>query len=281
MPRSGIPFRSVKDCRVGRKRPPRNDKFCRFFWKTGQFLERKGFNNGRISLRSPAVPRSGMPSRSVKDCRVGRKRPPRNDKSGRFCWKTKRFQNETFDKNDAGQHRTERPHKTKSIRFSNKGVPISLRNSTAQKNARIKQKRLFPKQKRFKFVSLRGAQRRGNLKAEGMASRGEAREHETTKSPNFESSRRDTTSALPRKRHFTRAQARISHAKHLSHDHRSYFTAKPYSLARRATFTAQPFRRARPLSPSVSLKSARFPSFCSKSTKIRPEIYSKKPPLPS
>ena len=34
---------------------------------------------GRISLRSLAVPHSGMPSRSVKDCRVGRTRPPRND----------------------------------------------------------------------------------------------------------------------------------------------------------------------------------------------------------
>ena len=83
---------------------------------------------------------------------------------------------------------------------------------------------------------------RGNLKAEGMASRGEAREHETTKSPNFGSSRSDTTSALLRKRHFTRAQARISRAQYLSHDHRSYFTAKPYSLARRTTFTAQPCR---------------------------------------
>ena len=33
--------------------------------KTGQFSERKGFNNVRISPRSLAVPRSGMPSRSV------------------------------------------------------------------------------------------------------------------------------------------------------------------------------------------------------------------------
>ena len=35
------------------------------------------------------------------------------------------------------------------------------------------------------FVSLRGAQRCGNLKVIDMASRGEAREHETTKSRNF------------------------------------------------------------------------------------------------
>ena len=44
---------------------------------------------------------------------------------------------------------------------------------------------LFSKEKRFNFMSLRGAQRRGNLKAKGMASRNEAREHETTRSRNF------------------------------------------------------------------------------------------------
>ena len=33
------------------------------------------------------------------------------------------------------------------------------------------------------FVSLRGAQRRGNLKVEGVASRGEAREHEARGNP--------------------------------------------------------------------------------------------------
>ena len=89
------------------------------------------------------------------------------------------------------------------------------------------------------FVSLRGAQRRGNLKAKDMASRGEAREQKTTKYLNFESSRSDTTTVLLRKRDFTRASASISRAQHLSHDQRSYFTAKPYLLARRATFTAQ------------------------------------------
>ena len=36
-------------------------------------------------------------------------------------------------------------------------------------------------------MSLRGAQRRGNLKVESAASRGEARERKTTKSPNFQS----------------------------------------------------------------------------------------------
>ena len=72
-----------------------------------------------------------------------------------------------------------------------------------------------------------------------MASRSEARERKTTESPNFKSSRSDTTAALLRKRHFTRAQARISHAQHISHDQRSYFTAQPYSLARRPNFTVQ------------------------------------------
>ena len=113
----------------------------------------------------------------------------------------------------AKQHRVERPHKAKTS---------------------------VPQIKRSIFVSLRGAQRRGNLKVIDVASRGEAREHETTKSPNSDPSRSNTTSALLRKRYFTRAQARVSRAQYLSHDQRSYFTAKPYSLARRATFTAQP-----------------------------------------
>ena len=43
----------------------------------------------------------------------------------------------------------------------------------------------------------------------------------------FDPSRRDSTTALLRKRHFTRTQVRISHAQHLS-------------LAQRANFTAQP-----------------------------------------
>ena len=81
---------------------------------------------------------------------------------------------------------------------------------------------------------------RGNLKAEGMASRGEAPERKTTESPNFGSSRSDTTAALLRKRHFTRAHARISRAQHLSLAQRANFTAKLYSLARSTTFTAQP-----------------------------------------
>ena len=105
---------------------------------------------GRISPRCPAASRSRMPSRSVKDCRVGRKKWALlaiTDLIG-VAGKRNSFQNETLEKRC--------------------GAP-------PRKNDRIKQKRPFPKQKRFKFVSLRGAQRRGNLKAEGMASRSEAR----------------------------------------------------------------------------------------------------------
>ena len=39
----------------------------------------------------PAIFRYGMTKRIVKDCRVGRTRPPRNDKSDRFCGEMKRF----------------------------------------------------------------------------------------------------------------------------------------------------------------------------------------------
>ena len=39
----------------------------------------------------PAIFRYGMTNRIVKDCRVGRTRPPRNDKLDGFCGKTKQF----------------------------------------------------------------------------------------------------------------------------------------------------------------------------------------------
>ncbi len=39
----------------------------------------------------PAIFRYGMTNRIVKDCRVGRTRPPRNDKIDGFCGKTERF----------------------------------------------------------------------------------------------------------------------------------------------------------------------------------------------
>ena len=101
-----------------------------------------------------------------------------------------------------------------------------------------KNRRFYCKTYHF-CVIARPQSGRGNLKAEGMASRGEAQERKTTESPNFGSSRSDTTAALLRKRHFTRANACISRAQHLSHDQRSYFTAQPYSLARRPNFAAQ------------------------------------------
>ena len=158
-------------------------------------------------------------------------------------------------------------------------------------------------------MSLRGAQRRGNLKAEGMASRGEARcpcetdfKHfgnkngrfycktyhfcviarpqrgrgnlkvidmdsrsearertTTTKSRNSESSRSDTTAALLRKRHFTRANACISRARYLSHDQRSYFTAKPCRASFRdaVSFRQRLPRRAQKMRPPRNDKSDR------------------------
>ncbi len=102
-----------------------------------------------------------------------------------------------------------------------------MRSTTARKG-RIKRKTPVPKTKTFQICVIARPQRgRGNLKAEGMASRAEARERKTTESPNFGSSRSDTTAARLRKRHFTRANACISRAQHLSYDQRSYFTAQP------------------------------------------------------
>ena len=107
---------------------------------------------------------------------------------------------------------------TESVGFSEKRDSFQIEmfekrcRATPRKKAAYNKKRPFSKQNRPNFVSLRGAQRRGNLKAKGMASRSEARERNTTESPNFKSSRSDTTAALLRKRYLTRAQARISHA---------------------------------------------------------------------
>ena len=50
-----------------------------------------------VSFRATIV-RYGMTNRSVKDCRVGRTRPPRNDKTDRFCGKTEQFPERTFEK---------------------------------------------------------------------------------------------------------------------------------------------------------------------------------------
>ena len=60
--RSGMPFRPVKDCRVGRKklRPPRNDKNGRFFVKTYHFCNK---NIEFVAERHRNVPRWGTASR--------------------------------------------------------------------------------------------------------------------------------------------------------------------------------------------------------------------------
>ena len=47
--------------------------------------------NERYAASSrPAIFRYGTTKRIVKDCRVGRTRPPRNDKTGRFCIRRKK-----------------------------------------------------------------------------------------------------------------------------------------------------------------------------------------------
>ena len=48
------------------------------------------FIYGSVSFRA-TIFRYGMTNRSVKDCCVGRTRPPRNDKFGRFCGKTEQI----------------------------------------------------------------------------------------------------------------------------------------------------------------------------------------------
>ena len=97
-----------------------------------------------------------MPFRSVKDCRVGHgKCPPRNDTTDRFCWKTER------------------------------SISSTMRSDTAQKMTAQNEKRPFSKLKRSNSVSLRGAQRRGNLKVVGTASRDEARARRTITPKNF------------------------------------------------------------------------------------------------
>ena len=62
----------------------------------------------------------------------------------------------------------------------------------------------FPQKTSQICVIARPQSGRGNLKAEGMASRGEARERKTKEIPNFESSRSDTATVFLRKRRFTR-----------------------------------------------------------------------------
>ena len=48
-------------------------------------------NMGIAASFRPAIFRYGMTNRIVKDCRVGRTRPPRNDKLDGICGKSERF----------------------------------------------------------------------------------------------------------------------------------------------------------------------------------------------
>ena len=87
--------------------------------------------------------------------------------SGQTVSERNGFQNETVLrtkrlKNGAEQHRAERPHKTKSSVFQTKAFQSRCK-TTPRKKAEKNNKRLFSKLKRPVFVSLRGAQRRGNL----------------------------------------------------------------------------------------------------------------------
>ena len=66
-------------------------------------------------------------------------------------------------------------------RLKNGAEPHRAKNN--RKNNRKNRKRPFSNKNVPIFVSLRGAQRRGNLKVKGMASRGEAREHEAKGNP--------------------------------------------------------------------------------------------------
>ena len=112
-----------------------------------------------VSFR-PAIFRYGMTNRFVKDCRVGRKKCAllaMTNLMG-FAGKRNNFRNETFERRCG---------------------------ATPHKNERIKWKTFVFQIKRPDSVSLRGAQRRGNLKVKGMASRGEAREHETKRKPYY------------------------------------------------------------------------------------------------
>ena len=86
---------------------------------------------GRISPRRPdrASFRDAVSSRFRLPRRARKMRPPRNDKFGRFCWKTKRF-----------------PERKAS----------NFCGAILCKNNRKNEKRPFSKLKRSKFVSLRG-----------------------------------------------------------------------------------------------------------------------------
>ena len=81
--------------------PPCTERYARWCERSGLFRpllldlrcrSATDQNSEDFSVRA-AVSRFGMPCRCVKDCRVGRTRPPRNDKIGRFCGKAGRSVN--------------------------------------------------------------------------------------------------------------------------------------------------------------------------------------------
>ena len=82
---------------------------------------------GSVSFRSTIV-RFGMTNRSVKDCRVGRTRPPRNDKFGRFCGEMKRFTEQKVSNFSGAIPRKKQPQKTakiENVRFQTKTSQFS------------------------------------------------------------------------------------------------------------------------------------------------------------
>ena len=114
------------------------------------------FFQGSVSFRATIV-RSGMTNRSVKDCRVGRKSCALLAMTNLigFAGKRNNFRNKTFERRCGATPRKKRPHKTKTSVFQTKTPQFC--------------------------VIARPQRGRGNLKAEGKASRGEARECETKK----------------------------------------------------------------------------------------------------
>ena len=143
---------------------------------------------GPVSFR-PTIFRSGMANRFVKDCRVGRKN----------CALLAMTKLVGFMKNLPV---------SKSECFN-----LSRSDNTQKITAKI-EKRPFSKLKRSNFVSLRG--RFAAVAIFKSKVWHPVAKHGSTKRQNFNPSRSDTGTALPRKRHFTRAQARVSRAKHLS-----------------------------------------------------------------
>ena len=71
--------------------------------------------------------------------------PPRNDKTDRFCWKTERFSEQNVwitmtkrSKNDAEQHRAERPYKAKtSVSQTKVWHPVAKHGSTRREEIPI------------------------------------------------------------------------------------------------------------------------------------------------